>query len=126
MSSTSMKISDLIERTGLSRDTLRYYEREGVISAPKRLANGYRDYPETTLAEIRFIKLGQSVGLPLKTIKRAIPHVNDPKPGCPLMRAALLEQLAAIDTKANALKTARAKIKRWLDANQAAASITQN
>jgi DNA-binding transcriptional MerR regulator len=117
-----MKISDLIQRTGLSRDTLRYYEREGVISAPKRLANGYRDYAQSVLAEIRFIQLGQSVGLPLRTIKRAIPHVKDPKPGCPLMRAALLEQLDAIDKKANELKIARAKIKRWLDANQAAAS----
>jgi DNA-binding transcriptional MerR regulator len=121
MSSIVMKISELIQRSGLPRDTLRYYEREGVISAPKRLVNGYRDYSETVLAEIRFIRLGQSAGLPLKTIKQAIPHLADPKPGCPLMRAALLEQLTATDKKIAALKSSRAKIKRWLDANQAAA-----
>jgi DNA-binding transcriptional MerR regulator len=121
MSSNFMKISELIERTGLPRDTLRYYEREGVISAPKRLMNGYRDYSEISLAEIRFVQLGQSVGLPLKTIKQAIPHITNPKPGCPLLRAALVEQLQAIDSKMAELKTSRAKIKRWLDANQAAA-----
>jgi DNA-binding transcriptional MerR regulator len=118
-----MKISELIERTGLPRDTLRYYEREGVISAPKRLMNGYRDYSEISLAEIRFVQLGQSVGLPLKTIKQAIPHIANPKPGCPLLRAALVEQLQAIDNKMAELKTSRAKIKRWLDANQAAALV---
>jgi DNA-binding transcriptional MerR regulator len=116
-----MRISELIKRAGVSRDTLRYYERTGVLTPPKRAANGYRDYPATALEELKFVRLAQSVGFPLAEIKRAIPHVTNPKPGCPLLRAALQEQLTAVDARIGELRTARGRLVKWLEANAAAA-----
>jgi DNA-binding transcriptional MerR regulator len=116
-----VRISELIRRAGVSRDTLRYYERTGVLTPPKRAANGYRDYPATVLAELEFIRLAQSVGFALAEIKRAVPYVTNPKPGCPLLRAALQEQLSAVDTRIDELRTARGRLVKWLEANATAA-----
>lgn len=59
-----MRIGELSKRSGLSRDTLRFYERKGLItSAPESAANTYRDYPEESLFTLEVIAEAQSAGL---------------------------------------------------------------
>ena len=116
-----MKTAVVMARAKVSRDTLRYYEREGVITPPRRSANGYRDYPESALEEIRFIRLGQSVGLPLQVIRRAVPHIASPVPGCPELRAALETQLDSVETQIRKLQAARVRLRKWLRNNRAEA-----
>lgn len=116
-----MRTGVLIKRAGVTRDTLRYYEREGLITPPARLVNGYRDYSERVLEEIRFIRLGQSVGLPLQIIRRAIPYLIAPQPGCQELRAVLEAQMRALDEQMDKLRTAKARLGKWLLANRAAA-----
>ncbi|WP_158628826.1 MerR family DNA-binding transcriptional regulator [Dyella choica] len=111
----------LIKRASVTRDTLRYYEREGLITPPVRLANGYRDYPERVLEEIRFIRLGQSVGLPLQIIRSAIPYLITPQPGCQELRAVLEAQMRSLDEQMDKLRSAKARLGKWLLANRAAA-----
>ncbi|MET3650384.1 MerR family transcriptional regulator [Dyella japonica] len=118
-----MKTGMLIKRAGISRDTLRYYEREGVITRPARVANGYRDYPEQVLTEIRFIRLGQSVGLPLRVIRRVIPFLASPVPGCPELRAVLEAQMAAIENQLQKLHDAKTRLEKWLTNHRAAALV---
>jgi MerR family copper efflux transcriptional regulator len=120
-----VRTAELMRRAAVSRDTLRFYERRGLLSRPRRAANGYRDYPESALDEIRFVKLAQSVGFPLRTIAAAIPYVANPKPGCPRLRDALHEQLAAVDERIGELQNARQRLVLWLAANAAAAESTQ-
>lgn len=112
-----MKTGALIKRAQISRDTLRHYEREGVITAPSRLANGYRDYSERVLEEIRFIRLGQSVGLPLSVIRRAIPYLAAPNFGCLELRAVLEAQMKTIEDQLGKLNAAKARLSKWLAAN---------
>ncbi|WP_333679560.1 MerR family transcriptional regulator [Dyella sp.] len=119
-----MRTGVLVKRAGVTRDTLRYYEREGLITPPVRLMNGYRDYPEQVLEEIRFIRLGQSVGLPLQIIRRAIPYLVAPRPGCQELRAVLEAQMRALDEQMDALRLAKARLSKWLLANRAAAIDT--
>lgn len=64
-----MKIAEFEKRVGLSRDTLRYYEKKGLISPPKRDANGYRYYDEIQRQELAFINKGKTIGFTLKEIK---------------------------------------------------------
>ncbi len=96
-----MQIKLLETRSGLPRDTLRFYERTGLITAPRRLANGYRDYDEHTLAELRFIVTAREVGFTLAEIKTAIPHLKAPPKRCRALldglrqrRLAVTEQMA--------------------------------
>jgi len=105
----------------IGRDTLRYYERKGIITPPPRAANGYRDYPDSTVDVIRFIRLGQSVGLSLDVIPRAIPFVKAPVPGCPQLRAALETQLASVETQLRKLNGARERLRKWIRVNLAEA-----
>jgi len=116
-----MRTAVLMARAGVSRDTLRYYEREGVMTLPRRAANGYRDYPESAIGEIRFIRLGQSVGLSLGVIRRAIPYLKSPVPGCPELRAALEAQLESVQNQLRQLQAARERLRKWLRKNRAEA-----
>ena len=116
-----MRTAILMARARVSRDTLRYYEREGIMTLPRRAANGYRDYPESAIDEIRFIRLGQSVGLSLDVIRRAVPYLKSPVPGCPQLRLALEAQLESVESQILQLHCARKRLRKWLRKNRAEA-----
>ena len=61
-------ISQLAKSAGVNVETIRYYERRGLIEQPDKPAEGYRRYPETTLNRIRFIKRAQELGFSLEEI----------------------------------------------------------
>ena len=63
-----MKIGRVAKEAGVGVDTLRYYERRGLISEPERRASGYREYPADTARLIRFIKRAQELGFSLDEI----------------------------------------------------------
>jgi MerR family transcriptional regulator, aldehyde-responsive regulator len=63
-----MKIAEVSEQYGISTDTLRYYERIGLIRPVNRNASGIRDYIEIDLRRVEFIKCMRSAGLPIETL----------------------------------------------------------
>ena len=63
-----MKIAEVSERYGLSTDTLRYYERVGLIPTVNRNDSGIRDYNELDLRRVDFIKCMRSAGLPVEIL----------------------------------------------------------
>ena len=63
-----MKIAEVSERYGISADTLRYYERIGLIPPVNRNESGIRDYGEIDLRRVEFIKCMRSAGLPIETL----------------------------------------------------------
>ena len=63
-----MKIAEVSERYGLSLDTLRYYERVGLIPPVNRNESGIRDYNELDLRRVEFIKCMRSAGLPIEVL----------------------------------------------------------
>jgi DNA-binding transcriptional MerR regulator len=63
-----MKIAEVSERFEISSDTLRYYERIGLIRPVNRSPSGIRDYNEIDLRRVEFIKCMRSAGLPIETL----------------------------------------------------------
>ena len=63
-----MRITEVSERYGISTDTLRYYERIGLIRPVDRDKNGIRDYNEIDLKRVEFIKCMRSAGLPIEVL----------------------------------------------------------
>lgn len=61
-------ISQLAKSAGVNVETIRYYERKGLIEQPQKPNQGYRRYPEETLAKIMFIKRAQHLGFTLAEI----------------------------------------------------------
>jgi DNA-binding transcriptional MerR regulator len=64
-----LTVSKLAERVGVRPDTIRYYEREGLIPQARRTASGYRIYDEGAVRRLRFIRGSQRFGLRLKEIR---------------------------------------------------------
>ncbi|MEW6402979.1 MAG: MerR family transcriptional regulator [Chloroflexota bacterium] len=63
-----MKIAEVSEQYGISADTLRYYERVGLIPPVNRNGSGIRDYTELDLRRVDFIKCMRSAGLPIEVL----------------------------------------------------------
>ena len=64
-----MKIHELSKQSGIHLETIRYYEKMGLMPEPKRLANGYRNYNEASLKQLKFIKTCRSLDFSLAEIK---------------------------------------------------------
>jgi MerR family copper efflux transcriptional regulator len=71
-----MRIGELSKRSGVSVDTLRYYERRGLIRAD-RWPNGYRDYPEGTEEVLGLIRLAQSLGFSLSEVAQLTVRLDE-------------------------------------------------
>lgn len=110
-----MRSEQLATQAQVGKDTLRYYEKIGLLSPPPRGANGYRCYSKANLNELKFIKLAQSVGFTLNEIKPAIPFVNNPQPGCPKLRKAIESKLVEIEQRIEELGQAKEKLQYWMD-----------
>jgi MerR family Zn(II)-responsive transcriptional regulator of zntA len=67
-----MKIGVLSKQVGIDIQTLRYYESQGLLNEPKRLPNGYRDYPKESIARLSFIKNAKLVGFTLSQINQLL------------------------------------------------------
>src|SRR5207244_5272900 len=73
----SLKIGELAERAEVNLQTIRYYEREGLLPEPPRRESGYRMFPETTVRRVRFIKRAQELGFTLAEIRELLSLRHD-------------------------------------------------
>lgn len=95
-STLPMRIGELSAATHVSRDTLRYYERLGLITSPARTSGGFRSYGPEAVTQVQFVKQAQALGLELVEI-RQLAGVNGARglAQCrqvqPLLRARLVE-----------------------------------
>jgi Hg(II)-responsive transcriptional regulator len=67
-----LRIGVVASGAGVNIQTLRYYERRGLLEAPERTASGYREYPPETVRLIRFVKRAQDLGFTLREIEELI------------------------------------------------------
>ena len=67
-----MRIGELAVASGTTTKTLRFYEEAGLLPAPERTANGYRDYTPAALARLDFVRRGRTAGLTLAQIREIL------------------------------------------------------
>jgi len=72
----SFSIKQITDETGLSGDTLRFYEKDGLLSDIQRLPNGHRRYTRADLEWLRFVVCLKNTGMPLKKIKKYKSLIN--------------------------------------------------
>ena len=75
----SMKIGEAAELSGVNVQTLRYYERTGLLPRPSRRPSGYREYDQDTVKLVHFIKHAQDLGFTLRDIGQLISLRHNPK-----------------------------------------------
>lgn len=76
------KINELSKASGVNLETIRYYEKLGLITAAQRQKNGYRIFNEKQLIQLRFIKTCRSIGFSLEEIKQLCLLQEDPNNQC--------------------------------------------
>jgi MerR family transcriptional regulator, mercuric resistance operon regulatory protein len=82
-----MRTSELADRAGVNRETLRYYERRGLLDTPPRTTGAYRDYPDAAVDLLRFVKRAQELGFTLDEIEELL-HLDGGGPdSCDAARA---------------------------------------
>ncbi|MBA3270372.1 MAG: MerR family transcriptional regulator [Acidobacteria bacterium] len=97
---TKYRISEIAEKTGVTSDAIRYYERLGVLPRPARTAGGLRTYGDGLLPRVRFIQQAQAMGLTLKDVKELV--ANEGRSGqqrCRRVRDLLKSRLADVDAR---------------------------
>ncbi len=94
-----MKIGELAKKTKVSVETIRFYEKEGVIPQAKRTASGYRIYEQETIDLILFIKHAQSWDFSLDKIKKLLDIKNNKKSKGLRVKLVLEEEIHEIDNK---------------------------
>ena len=117
-----MQIGELATATGLSRDTLRFYEKRGLL-APRRGGNGYRDYPPEAVQWMRYVRTAQSLGFTLAEIEADLPLLADADASAPRLRDALQGKLLEIDRRVEGLVALRGELARRLDEAMAACPL---
>lgn len=72
-----MRIGELSAASGLTRDALRYYERQGLLPRSRRTSGGFREYDSSAVDRVRFVKQAQAHGLTLREIRDLVSHQSD-------------------------------------------------
>ena len=91
-----MLIGELANAVGLPSQTIRFYERRGLLPAPERGANGYRTYNESSLARLRFVQTAQAAGLTLAEIGTIIDLRDDGNVPCTHVAILIHSKLADV------------------------------
>ena len=90
-------IGELAKATGVSTDTLRHYERKGVLHS-QRAANGYREYPEDALERVRMVRQGLAIGFTLDELGSIFRIFDRGGAPCRQVRSLAANKLAQIET----------------------------
>lgn len=94
-----MRSSELAQRASVNTETLRYYERRGLLQLPPRTPGGYRDYPPAAVELLRFIKRAQELGFTLDEVEELL-HLNAGGPdSCDAARELAQSRRADLETR---------------------------
>jgi MerR family copper efflux transcriptional regulator len=103
----SLTIGAVAKRVGVAIDTIRYYEREGLLPEPRRRASGYRSYDEGTVAQLRFIRRAKDLCYTLEEIRELLALSADRQRGVKAVKQRAQQRLAAIEQRIAELQRVR-------------------
>ena len=121
----SMTIGKLAAEAGVHVETVRYYERRGLIERPRARRGAARVYPEETVRRIRSIKRAQSLGFSLKEIKELLGLRLDDRARCGDVLIQAERKLAEVEEKLRALRAVKGRLRKLSTACRAEAPASE-
>lgn len=109
---TALTIGAIAKRTGLGVQTVRFYEREGLLEEPPRSSSGYRTYGESAVRRLGFIRRAQELGFSLKEIRELISLEQNEAADCDQVRGIANAKLDTIEDKIADLKRMQAALEK--------------
>jgi DNA-binding transcriptional MerR regulator len=117
-----LKIGEVSKQTGIGIETLRFYEKSGLLDKPARTQSGYRLYRADVLERLEFIKRAQALGFSLDEIKRIIEEKKEGESPCAEVREIVRNRLRELDERMEMLKKYRKDLshalREWDKANE--------
>src|SRR3954469_13093782 len=112
----SLTIGRIAQSAGVAIDTIRFYEREGLLPEPRRRPSGYREYDQATVSRLRFIRRAKDLGFTLDEIRELLALSADRNDGVEGVRERAAARLQAIDERIAELQRVRDGLSELVDA----------
>ena len=106
-----MRIGDLAKATATQVETIRYYEREGLLAEPARTESNYRQYDEAHVARLSFIRHCRSLDMTLDEIRALLRFKDDPEGNCEAVNELLDEHIEHVAERIRELKRLQGELK---------------
>jgi MerR family copper efflux transcriptional regulator len=104
---TALTIGRIAQSAGVAIDTIRFYEREGLLPEPRRRPSGYREYDQSAVSRLRFIRRAKDLGFTLEEIRELLALSADRHGGVEGVRERAAARLQAIDERIAELQRMR-------------------
>ena len=111
----SLKIGTLAREAGTSIETIRYYERIGLLSQPPRTEGGFRLYGPDDVRRLRFVRRARELGFSLESIRDLLRLASDPVASCDEVGTIARVHLEDVDEKISRLTTLQAELTRLVE-----------
>lgn len=105
-----LTVGQLAEQAGVGVETIRFYEREGLLAEPRRSPSGYRQYTPDAAERVRFLRRAQWLGFTLRDAKELLALRDDPNADRAEVREKATGKLADIDTRIAELQAMRVEL----------------
>ncbi len=112
----SLRIGEVARQAGIGVETVRFYEREGLLEEPNRKASGYREYDQEAVAVLRFIRRAKELGFTLKEIKALLELRLDSSATRAEVREQAKAKVADIEAKIADLERMRDSLQKLIKA----------
>jgi MerR family Zn(II)-responsive transcriptional regulator of zntA len=110
-----MRIGEVAHQAGVACSAIRFYEELGLLPEPARIASGYRDYDQSVVGRLAFIRAGQSVGLSLDQLREVFEIRDRGEAPCEHVARMLAARMAEIDIRIRELQLLRADLARMAE-----------
>ncbi|HEX7177859.1 MAG TPA: MerR family transcriptional regulator [Pyrinomonadaceae bacterium] len=111
---SALRIGEVAKASGLGVETLRFYERRGLLGRPRRTAANYRVYDDSVLERLAFIRRAQAIGFSLDEIQTIIAESEDGRRPCGHVRELARRKLSELDERLRELRAHRGELARLL------------
>jgi MerR family mercuric resistance operon transcriptional regulator len=103
----SLRIGEVARRVGCTVETVRFYERKGLLDEPSRRPSGYRLYEQEDVGRLRFVRRAKELGFTLREIQELVSLRTDPVTACPDVHARAEAKISDIEARIVALEGIR-------------------
>lgn len=121
----SLTIGHLAREAGINLETVRYYEREGLLPKAPRSASGYRLFPTDAVRRLRFIKRAQELGFSLKEIRELLALRLLPRTTSGEIRKRAEAKIADIEGKMRSLASMRKSLRKLAESCSGCAPLSE-
>lgn len=108
----AMTIGTLAQATGTKPETIRFYERIGILPQPSRTGGNYRSYTDDHIRRLTFVRRARDLGFPLDTVRVLLSLVDQPERSCAAVDAIVVQQLHDVEQRVADLQRLREELNR--------------